>query len=48
MMEILSTSTKKEIGSLPFQRVLDAHSTTDHLPAAAGYWENVNFLGKID
>jgi hypothetical protein len=46
-MEILSTSTKKEIGSLPFQRVLDPHSTTDHLPAAAGHWKNVNFLGKI-
>jgi len=46
-MEILSAGTKKEIGGLPFQRGLDATAQTDHLPAAAGHWKNVNFLCKI-
>jgi hypothetical protein len=46
-METLPSRAKRKIDSLPFQRVLDTHSTTDHLPAAAGHWKNVNFLGKI-
>jgi len=38
-MEILSAHTKKEIDSLPNQRVLDAHSTRDHLLPRLVHWK---------